>query len=226
MGEWYFPTEDNDLQYWGLDYPPLTAFHSYLCGAVGAWINPSWMALHDSRGLENSGIKAFMRATVLVADVLVLLPAVLAWVAYCRERKLTTGWTLALLMLLSPGFILVDHGHFQFNNVSLGFALLAATLVCTGRELSGSAFFVFALNYKQMELYHALPFFFMLLGRCNQQPTVVAKLLKLAAIGITVAFYFAVCWAPFLTSTESVLQGSLFSPSPKLCTSSLLPLPA
>lgn len=27
---WYF----YDLQYWGLDYPPLTAYHSWLCGKM------------------------------------------------------------------------------------------------------------------------------------------------------------------------------------------------
>eukprot|EP01084_Bolivina_argentea_P205725 351394_1 len=32
--EWYEPTTDNDLQYWGLDYPPLTAYHSWLCGQL------------------------------------------------------------------------------------------------------------------------------------------------------------------------------------------------
>ena len=30
MKDWYF----YDLNYWGLDYPPLTAFHSWLCGQV------------------------------------------------------------------------------------------------------------------------------------------------------------------------------------------------
>lgn len=30
LKDWYNHTEDNDLQYWGLDYPPLTAYHSYL----------------------------------------------------------------------------------------------------------------------------------------------------------------------------------------------------
>ena len=27
---WYF----YDLQYWGLDYPPLTAYHSWVCGKM------------------------------------------------------------------------------------------------------------------------------------------------------------------------------------------------
>lgn len=27
----YFNTTNNDLNYWGLDYPPLTAYHSWIC---------------------------------------------------------------------------------------------------------------------------------------------------------------------------------------------------
>ena len=30
ISEWYF----YDLQYWGLDYPPLTAYHSWLLGKM------------------------------------------------------------------------------------------------------------------------------------------------------------------------------------------------
>ena len=30
--EWYHNTTKNDLQYWGLDYPPLTAYHSWVMG--------------------------------------------------------------------------------------------------------------------------------------------------------------------------------------------------
>ena len=30
--EWYWNTTNNDLLYWGLDYPPLTAYHSCLMG--------------------------------------------------------------------------------------------------------------------------------------------------------------------------------------------------
>ena len=34
LGGGYMNTADNDLLYWGLDYPPLTAYHSWLCGLV------------------------------------------------------------------------------------------------------------------------------------------------------------------------------------------------
>lgn len=30
VSQWYF----YDLQYWGLDYPPLTAYHSWICGKM------------------------------------------------------------------------------------------------------------------------------------------------------------------------------------------------
>lgn len=32
-----------DLQYWGLDYPPLTAYHSWLLGKVYVLIHLSWL---------------------------------------------------------------------------------------------------------------------------------------------------------------------------------------
>lgn len=48
----YRNTTDNDLLYWGLDYPPLTAFHEWLMGSTVQRIYPEMIALHTSRGLE------------------------------------------------------------------------------------------------------------------------------------------------------------------------------
>lgn len=30
--QWYYNTTNNNLLWWGLDYPPLTAYGSWLCG--------------------------------------------------------------------------------------------------------------------------------------------------------------------------------------------------
>ena len=65
----------NDLLYWGLDYPPLTAYHSWVVGAVAARLNPDWVVLNASRGHESYEHKLFMRYTVLVADVAVYFTA-------------------------------------------------------------------------------------------------------------------------------------------------------
>ena len=100
--EWY----RYDLQYWGLDYPPLTAYVSWACGIVYVFksisqrsyshtysahvINPTWVALDASRGIETDTSKLFMRFTVLVLDALVYVPALLmftrTWLA-CRSRR-------------------------------------------------------------------------------------------------------------------------------------------
>jgi alpha-1,3-glucosyltransferase len=32
--DWYRNTTDNNLQYWGLDYPPLTAYVSWFFGKM------------------------------------------------------------------------------------------------------------------------------------------------------------------------------------------------
>lgn len=41
----YFQTDKNDLLYWGLDYPPLTAYVSYLFGLVAHHVLPDLVAL-------------------------------------------------------------------------------------------------------------------------------------------------------------------------------------
>jgi len=44
--------------------------------------------------------------------------------------------------------------------------ILAVAALMMDRDCSASFFFMLAVSYKQMELYHALPFFFYLLGKC------------------------------------------------------------
>lgn len=71
--QWYF----HDLHYWGLDYPPLTAFHSKLLGLFGHLIDPSYVELYASRGLESADSKIFMRLTALLSDLLVFFSGAL-----------------------------------------------------------------------------------------------------------------------------------------------------
>lgn len=162
--KWYY----YDLQYWGLDYPPLTALHSWVCGAVANLIEPSWVALDASRGIEGPGVKLFMRATALVSELLIYLPAI-----YWAARTFTSSWSdrqeLFALIYLQPALILIDHGHFQFNAVMLGFAAAAFTLFARRRYLLGSVMFVLSLAFKQMALYYALPVFVFLLSQGFRQ---------------------------------------------------------
>ncbi|XP_019356725.1 PREDICTED: dolichyl pyrophosphate Man9GlcNAc2 alpha-1,3-glucosyltransferase [Gavialis gangeticus] len=204
--QWYFNTSDNNLQYWGLDYPPLTAYHSLLCAYVANLINPDWIALHTSRGYESQPHKLFMRATVFIADLLVYIPAVIMYCCYLKETSTKKKVSTALCVLLYPGLILIDHGHFQYNSVSLGFALWGVLFLSNNWDLLGSVAFCLAISYKQMELYHSLPFFCYLLGKCFKRGLTGKGLVLLIKIAVTVVAAFAMCWLPFCTEAEQILQ--------------------
>ncbi|CAM9179196.1 unnamed protein product [Discosporangium mesarthrocarpum] len=71
IGEWY----RYDLPYWGLDYPPLTAYVSWACGTLSRFLDPPSMVLDSSRGYETASHKTFMRLTVLTLDLFIYFPA-------------------------------------------------------------------------------------------------------------------------------------------------------
>ena len=98
LRQWY----THDVHYWGLDYPPLTAYVSYACGLLSHWlVGPETVALYSSRFgyLDRPSLlyyadsththtnvarpipiqythKAFMRFTVLLLDVSIYFTAV------------------------------------------------------------------------------------------------------------------------------------------------------
>jgi len=96
IGEWYW----YDLEYWGLDYPPLTAYVSYLCGVGSSvLVGPDTVALYESRGYEDSTHKAYMRATVWILDLVLYFPAV--WLIAKRaypDNNSKFLWTVVLAL--------------------------------------------------------------------------------------------------------------------------------
>ena len=99
----------------------------------------------------------------------------------------------------------VDHGHFQYNSISLSLAIIAACLVTENslsKRLLGAIFFTLSLFYKQMQLYHALPFFFILLGQATKQKTFIGKLTEVSLYGTSVIVTSSVILSPFLLFTN------------------------
>jgi alpha-1,3-glucosyltransferase len=202
VDEWYRNSSRNELIYWGLDYPPLTAYHSLAMAHVAKKVDPSFVALETSRGMEDERHRTFMRATVLAADLAVWIPASLFFAKTLHPDNAKNAALTLSLITLYPGLLLIDNGHFQYNNISLGFFVFAVAFLARRRVVFGSVFFCLALNYKQMELYHALPFFFYLLGLCWKDRSVG----RLIAIGSAVIITMGLVWIPFLTSIDSAAQ--------------------
>ena len=116
---------DNDLLYWGLDYPPLSAHLAWLLGCARGY-----SATQNSRAARFSrrarlGDPRLHAATVLACDALVFLTAA---AAYSKAATSSSTRRIALLLQISlvPALLLVDHGHFQYNCVSLGLTLCAS----------------------------------------------------------------------------------------------------
>ncbi|KAF8058079.1 dolichyl pyrophosphate Man9GlcNAc2 alpha-1 [Scenedesmus sp. PABB004] len=217
--EWYQDGPHNDPKYWPLDYPPLSGYQSYLHGLLVRAFDPAAVALGTSRGYETHFSKQLMRWTVLLSDVLIFFPAaVLAARAFGAPgpapRGARSGGAAAVsgrlfvlaAALLQPAAVLIDHGHFQYNCISLGLTALAATAIAARRDVLGSVLFSAALNHKQMALFYAPAFFAHLLGRCLQQRGAARKVLAVARLGAAVVATFVVCWSPWLTSLEAAGQ--------------------
>ncbi|XP_027073201.1 probable dolichyl pyrophosphate Man9GlcNAc2 alpha-1,3-glucosyltransferase isoform X1 [Coffea arabica] len=205
--EWYRNSTINDLNYWGLDYPPLTAYQSYFHGLILRCFDPKSVSLYTSRGYESYIGKLLMRWTVLSSDALIFFPAVLYFInVYYSgkpiKEKTSVAWHIALI-LLNPCLILIDHGHFQYNCISLGLTVAAVAAILSDRDVVGSVLFSLALNHKQMSAYFAPAFFSYLLGKCLRQQNPVIEVAKL---GLAVLGTFAVVWSPYLYSAEASLE--------------------
>ncbi|KAL7629594.1 Glucosyltransferase-like protein [Parahypoxylon ruwenzoriense] len=197
ISQWYF----HDLQWWGLDYPPLTAYHSWLLGKVGSFIDPSWFALYTSRGSEDPVLKIFMRATVIVSEYLIYIPAAVIFVRRYSKLFGVAQWSASVALvaiLMQPATILIDHVHFQYNTVMLGFVLASMSSMVAGRYMWASIFFVAALGFKQMALYYAPAVFAFLLGSCTFPQINIGRFMGIAAVTIA---SFAVLLLPIILGT-------------------------
>jgi alpha-1,3-glucosyltransferase len=139
-----------------------------------------------------------MRATVLVSEYISYVPAIVIFLRRYTRLEGVNVWegSIALVaILMQPGTVLIDHGHFQYNTVMLGFTAATLSSMVAGRPLWGCVFFVGALGFKQMALFYAPAVFAYLLGICLF-PRV--NIIRFLAIALTTAAAFAVLYLPFL----------------------------
>ena len=139
-----------------------------------------------------------MRATVLVSEYIIYMPAVVVLNRKFTRQQGISIWesSIALVgILMQPAIILIDHGHFQYNTVMLGFVLASMSSMIANRTLWGCVFFVAALCYKQMALYFAPAIFAYLLG-VSLVPRLNMR--HLGVIAVITALTFLVMFSPLL----------------------------
>lgn len=162
----------------------------------GNLFNSAWFSLDSSRGLELEDLKVFMRHTVIISELMIYIPAVLLLASLHHA-----DWSSVLYVLLQPGLLLIDHGHFQYNCVMLGLFAWSIYFFHTGRIFSGSIAFVLCISFKQMALYYSPAVFVYLLAITFKHPSTFLRLATTTVLG------FLIVYGPFAYSgMEDLLQ--------------------
>lgn len=165
--DWYVNTTQNNLSHWGLDYPPLSAYLSFLFGKLMHQIEPQSVALQSSIGYESPTSRLAMRATVVLADLCLFFPAVVLAVDQMYPALDSHRLTALAFVLTSPPLLLIDHAHFQYNNVAMALFLLTVIFLVRQHDALPAAIFSAAVYFKHLSLYYALPIACVLLSRLN-----------------------------------------------------------
>jgi alpha-1,3-glucosyltransferase len=150
ISRWY---EESTSQ-WTLDYPPAFAYAEWGLSQAAALVSPDLVML-SSTPIEGPAVVAFQRASVLAADVLLLGGTALYAAAASSGRPGPYWRTVAALVLLDPGLLLVDHVHFQYNGALIGILFAVMALLRADRPLAAAAAFTAAVLTRHTLLYLA-----------------------------------------------------------------------
>eukprot|EP00979_Chaetoceros_neogracilis_P005234 scaffold926_cov150-Chaetoceros_neogracile.AAC.2 len=181
--------------------------------ASDKFVGEESVALLDSRGFEDPIMKAFMRFTVIFWDAMVYFPVVYLLCKRLGQGSHDKTLQLCLFAMLSPAMILIDNGHFQYNNVCLGLALGSFHFMTLSDTIGfydgiGSVLFSLALNWKQMGLYYAPAVFAFLLGKCfHNQQHILGVMKNIGLLGGSVMGTFFALWYPFFHFRQDESEG-------------------
>ncbi|KAK9173055.1 ALG6 ALG8 glycosyltransferase family protein [Cryptosporidium meleagridis] len=183
---WYIDNKHNNLSYWPLDYPPLTAYHSMLCGKVAHFLGFSkFFELEKSKGIESETLKWFMRGTVLVSDILVFFSAIVFyWNVSNPVRDKNELNKYLLVTLVSAPYIFVDHSHFQYNCVAIGLVVWSVNFLYCGYHALSIFSIICAVFFKQTMLYFIPAFAFIYISIIINTKGFVVKIRRVIYFGL------------------------------------------
>ncbi|KAF2875114.1 ALG6, ALG8 glycosyltransferase family-domain-containing protein [Massariosphaeria phaeospora] len=193
--EWYYENTSE----WTLDYPPFFAYFEWLLSQVAAYVDPELLHV-KALGYDSWQTIYFQRATVILTE-LVLVYALHLYVKGSKSK--TTAHAVALSVLLSPGLLIIDHIHFQYNGFLYGMLVLSLVLARNNSTLllSGVLFAVL-LCFKHIYLYLAPAYFvYLLRAYCLDQrplfPYFRIRFLNCVKLGAGIMSVFAAAFGPF-----------------------------
>ncbi|KAI3337626.1 glycosyltransferase family 57 protein [Xylariaceae sp. AK1471] len=213
--EWYYEKTSE----WTLDYPPFFAYFEWLLSQPAKLVDPAMLRVHN---LEYDSWKTvyFQRSTVIVTE-LVLIYALQRFVESSNGIYKRAAHAAALSVLLSPGLLIIDHIHFQYNGAMYGLLILSLVLARQKFSLlSSGLLFAALLCMKHIYLYLAPAYFIFLLRTYCLSPRSVLSIqfLNCLKLGLGIVVIFAAGFGPFaLKGQIPQILSRLFPFSRGLC---------
>ncbi|GAB7337147.1 hypothetical protein MBLNU457_g2541t2 [Dothideomycetes sp. NU457] len=191
--DWYYEKTSE----WTLDYPPFFAYFEGIMSQVARYVDPEMLVIKNL-DYDSWQTVYFQRATVIATE-LVLLYSLHLFVKSSPPSLQKASHVAALSIFLSPGLLVIDHIHFQYNGFMYGVLILSIVLAREQSKLllSGIVFAVL-LCMKHIYLYIALAYA-AYLGRayCLSRNSFFPRFGNCFKLGISLVAIFAAAFGPF-----------------------------
>lgn len=213
MKQWYYEKTSQ----WTLDYPPFFAYFEWIMSQfVPKFVRDDGCLDIIEVGQFGWPTIVFQRLTVVITESLLFI-VLQIYINTSKPSERTQSFVVASSIALSPGFLIVDHIHFQYNGFL--FAILIAAIVAARNEryLLCATFYSVALCFKHIFLYLAPCFFVFLLRayvlqidgfkfRTYRDLFFIIKWKHLFQLGGIVIGIFTLCFGPFIFDMPQVLN--------------------
>lgn len=190
VSKWYYDTTSE----WTLDYPPFFAYFEKVLSIPAAHIDPSIVDLHNL-GYGSWAVVAYQRSTVILTEFLlgaVLLRFIKGSVDPPRQRLLSGS------LFFHPGFLIVDHIHFQYNGFLFAILLWSILMARAGENLYSGVLFAVLLNFKHIYMYLAPAYFVYLLRSYCMSKSGQILTGRFATLASAVVLVFLASLGPFI----------------------------
>ncbi|XP_071717005.1 dolichyl pyrophosphate Glc1Man9GlcNAc2 alpha-1,3-glucosyltransferase-like [Rutidosis leptorrhynchoides] len=188
LSHWY----SDETSPWTLDYPPLFAYFERFLSLFASLVDPTITHLQNGLNYNASSVIIFQRLSVIASDT-VLIYSIYRLTKNMELKKRLMIW---ILLIWSPGLLIVDHIHFQYNGFLLGILLLSLGAIKKGNDLMGGFVFAVLLCFKHLFAV-AGPVYFVYLLRHYCRGGIIRGFGKLVTMGMVVVAVFVAAYGPF-----------------------------
>lgn len=158
--EWY---TENTSQ-WTLDYPPFFAYFEWMLSQlVPGLVSADGCLDIVEKGIYGFPTVIFQRTTVILSEVVLFVALQMYIDSFKSTINRSHALVVALSLVLSPGLLIIDHIHFQYNGMMYGILVLVISCARLKKYLWCGFWFSVLLCFKHIYLYLAPAVFVFLL---------------------------------------------------------------